>query len=213
MALHDVGEIPSLFSVNIGASAGIGFIDPLLLQFDLSLNFLGGLQAEIAAQFAASLAATVQLGISISNPLAAIFAALSAIASLQASLSAALALGLPTVSVQLSAQLAAAASLTAQLSVKLGLIRLLLEAALRVKLPALKFFADLSLALDAGPIHVLSFDQTPGLFRLVDAGAAIDSLFSVGLSGISPIDPVYGVLIVTKEPSAWVGIQATLLTG
>jgi hypothetical protein len=215
MGLHDVGEIASLFEVNIAAAASIGFVDPLLAQLDLMLfgQFgLGSLQADLTLQFNAAISASAQLNLQVSNPFLPLQAVIAAILQLQAAIEFLLASGLPTVSLQLSAQLSAAASLAATLSLKLGGIRLLLEVAIALKLAAVKFFADLQASLSAGPVHILSFDQTPAPFSLANAGTSIDTLFSTGLSGILPSDPVYGLVIVTKAPSAWAGIQATLLT-
>jgi hypothetical protein len=214
MSLHDVGQIPSLLSFNVGAAAGLAFIDPLLVQFNLALTGafgLGTLQVDLSAEFNAAVSATAELGLSISNPFLAFSAALEAVGQLAASLSAALAAGLPTVSLEVSAQISAAAALIGTLSVKLGGISLLLEAALRVKLPAVKFFAELAASLSAGPAHILSWDQSAGPYTMADVGTDLDSLFHTGLTGILPTDNVYGVLIITKAPSCWVGIQATLL--
>lgn len=212
MALHDVASVP-LLSFNVSAAAGIAFVNPLLAQFDLALTGsfgLGSIQADLAAQFNAAISATAQINLAISDPFLSFSVLLSAIGTLAASISAALAAGLPTMSLELSGQIAAAASLVATLSAKLGGINLLLSAALRVKLPAVKFFADL--AANLGEVHVLSFDQTPtSPYTLAMAGADIDSLFSTGLTGILPTDSVYGVMIVMKDPATWLQVKAMFM--
>jgi hypothetical protein len=105
MGLHDVGEIASLFEVNIAAAASIGFVDPLLAQLDLMLfgQFgLGSLQADLTLQFNAAISASAQLNLQVSNPFLPLQAVIAAILQLQAAIEFLLASGLPTVSLQLS---------------------------------------------------------------------------------------------------------------
>lgn len=207
MALNDVGSF-TLGEVNIGLLAGIGLINPLLLQIDLFLTGqfgLGPFLADITAQISAAIAAQLQLTVSLSNPLLAIQAMITAMANLQASLALALALGLPILSISISAQISAMASLAASLSLKIGGITALLAAGIAVKIPALRFVASMTAALSAGPVHLLSFTGD----NLNNTGAAVAALFSNGLGPDDPILPgeqVSGVIIITKDPAVFAAL-------
>lgn len=211
MALNDLGSF-TLGQINIGLLAGIGILNPLLLQFDLFLTGqfgLGPFALDLQVQFNAMISATLQLGLAISNPFIAIQALITAFAQLQAALAAALSFGLPTVSLQIGAQIAAMASLQGILALKLGGIQLLLAAGLAVKIPALNFVAKISAALSAGPAHLLSFSGA----NLLTTGNQIATQFSSGLGPTDPIfpgDPVEGLIIITKDPAVFVALGAIL---
>ena len=213
MALNSLGSY-TLGQINIGLAAGIGLMNPLLLQLDLFLTGqfgLGPFLADIQAQFSAAIAATLQLSIGISNPLQALQALLTALAQIQASIAVALAFPLPVLSVQASAQLSAIAALSASLSLKIGGIKALISAGLGAKIPALKFVANFTAALSAGPVHLLSFTGDP----LGVTGGQIAAQFASGLgpsNPINPVEPVSGVLLVTKDPAVFVALGVILKT-
>ncbi len=212
MSLSTVGSF-TLGEVNLAATTAIGFLNPLLVQLDLSLFGafgLGALQGDLSAQFNAALEVQVDIGLEISNPLAAFQAALQGILQIQAGLQAAISLGLPVVSAELNVGLSAQAAVTAALGAKLGGISALIEAALSVKISATSFVADLAASLGLGPVFLLSFQND----ALATSGANIQAAFAAGLidggNTIAAGETCYGVVIVTKAPSAWAAIQATL---
>lgn len=213
MALNPLGSY-TLGQVNIGLAAGLGLMNPLLLQLDLFLTGqfgLGPFLADVQVQFNAAISATLQLSIGISNPLAALQALLLALVQVQASLSVALAFPLPIISIQASAQIAAIASLSAALALKIGGIKALLAGGLAVKIPALQFVGKFAAALSAGPVHLLSFTGD----NLLTTGTQISSQFSAGLGPSDPIAPgeqVSGILIVTKDPAVFAALGAILKT-
>ena len=213
MALTDVGSY-TLGEINIGLAVGIGLMNPLLLQLDLFLTGqfgLGPFLAEVQVQFQAAISATLQLSIGISNPLQALQALLAALVQIQASIAVALAFPLPIVSIQASAQLSAIATLSGALALKIGGIKALLSAGLAVKIPALKFVGQISAALSAGPVHLLTFTGDP----LINAGAQIQSQFAAGLGPSDPIAPgtlVDGIIIVTKDPAVFNALGVILKT-
>lgn len=211
MSVTVVGSF-GLGEINVAAGTSVALMAPLLAQFDLALTGgfgLGALQADIAGQFNAAISAQVSLGLQVSNPIAALQDALQAAIQVQASIAATLALGLPVVSADIGAQISASASISAALGAKMGGIQALISGALAVKLPAANFLGGLAGNLAAGPVVLLSFSSPD---TLGSVGAQIDSLFGAGITGILPADPVYGVLLVTKAPSAWAAMQATLRT-
>lgn len=210
-----VGVVGSygLGEINVAASTSVLLMAPVLGQLDLALTGgfgLGAQQADISAQFSAAVSAQVSLGAQISNPFDALQEALQAAIQIQASITATLALGLPAVSADLGVQLSASASISALLGAKIGGIQALIEAALAVKLPAVNFLGDLAANLSVGPVVLLSFSGSTD--SLASVGAQIDGLFAGGISGIDAGDRVYGVVLVTKAPSAWAAMQATLRT-
>ena len=183
----------TLGDINVAASIAGTLLFPLSAQLDGLLTFaLGPLQADLMAQFNATLAAQATLTLQIGDPLAALKLALAAIAQLQAALQAAI--SLPPVNLSISAELTAAAALVASLKVKLGLIDLLIKAALKVKLEALKFAGDLQAKLGASAV-LATFSGT----TLSVAGDDIKTLFDGGVPTIGSGDgPVSGIIIVAK---------------
>jgi hypothetical protein len=203
----------NLGQINVAAATSATLMAPALAQLDLALTGgfgLGALQADVAGQFNAAVSAQVSLGLQVSNPVAALQEALQAAIQVQASIAATLALGLPVVSADLGVQISASASISAALGAKMGGIQALISGALAVKLPAANFLGGLAGNLAAGPVVLLSFSSP--LDSLASVGSQIDSLFGAGITGISPGDQVYGVVLVTKAPSAWAAMQATLMT-
>lgn len=204
----------TLGQVNIGLAAGLGLMNPLLLQLDLFLTGqfgLGPFLADIQVQFNAAIAAVLQISIGISNPLEALQALLLAFAQIQASISIALAFPLPVLSLQASAQIAAIGALSASLALKIGGIKALINAGLAVKLPALQFVAQFAAALSAGPVHLLSFTGD----TLSATGSQIAAQFTAGLGPSDPINPleqVSGILLVTKDPAVFAALGVILKT-
>lgn len=213
MALSDLGSF-TLGGVNIGLAAALGFLNPLIAQLDIALLGafgLGGVLADISAQFNAAIGAQVSLAIQVSDPLAAVRALLAAMASVAAALQVALAFGAPTLGVTFSAQLAASAALAGTLQVKIGGIRAIISAGLAVKIPAIAFIGQVAGALNAGPLHLLVFDGA----ALATTGAQIQSQFLAGLGPSDPIlpgEPVFGIILVTKEPLVFSAMGAILKT-
>lgn len=213
MAVTDVGSF-TLGEINVGLAAGIGLLNPLLLQFDLFLTGqfgLGPFLVDIQAQYNAAISAVLQLSLTTSDPLAAIRALIAAFGALQASLSVALSFGLPTVSLQIGAQISAVAALSASLSLKVAGINALLTAGANVKIPMIQFVARIGAALAAGPVHLVSFTGD----QLAVTGAELAAAFSSGLGPTDPLLPtdiVDGILIVTKDPAVFQALAAILKT-
>ena len=205
-SLAIIGSFP-LGGINIAAAASIGIIGPLFIQLDLALFGafgLGSLQADISAQFKAAIDLELGLVLTISDPTAGLQALFGLMAGLQ--------LSLPTISLDFTAAIAANISLQASLAIKLGGISALLEAALAVKLPAIEFFANLSAALSAGPVHLLSFQYAAVDGGLAAAGTAIDAQFGAGLPSFPPGADAFGIILVTTTPSVFVSMGAVLKT-
>lgn len=212
MSLTALGSIPSLIDINVAAAGALGFLNPLAAQVDAVVAFgFGPLQASLAAQLQASLSLGAELS-GLVNPAARLQAILGALAQLQAAIQAALQLPAPEISLQLSAALDAAAII----EVQLGLLQALIKASLRVKIPAVTFAADLAANLSAGPITLFAFgDPLPPGMPLAAVGSEIQAAFAnpAGIDGgILPTDNVAGLLLVTKTPSAFAGIRATMKT-
>jgi len=213
MTVADVGSY-TLGEVNIGLAAGLGLLNPLLLQFDLFLTGqfgLGPFLADIQVQFTSAISAALQLNVALSDPLAAIRALLTAFASLQAALSVALSFGLPTASLQIGLQISAVVALSASLSLKLGGVKAMIAAGLAVKIPALRFAAKMAATLAAGPVHLVTFRGN----TLAGSGAELAALFATGLGPSDPLHPgdfVDGILIVTKDPIVFQALAAILRT-
>jgi hypothetical protein len=193
--------VGTLGQINIAATAAVGVLFPLSAQLDGLMSFaLGPLQADLAAQFNAAIAAQATLTLQIGDPFAALQLALAAIGQLQAAIQAALTL--PPVNLSISAELTATAALVASLSAKLGLIDALLKVALKIKLQALKFTADLEAALTLPGVALCEFDSA----NLATAGAEIQALFTAGIPAMGPATaPVQGIIIV--------GVTSASLTG
>lgn len=214
MAYNGAVFAGTLVDINVAAAGSLTILNPLLAQIDFTLFGslgLGALSANLSAQLSAALQASLDIGLGISNPYLGFAAALSGIAVLAATITLALSGAIPAVSLEIGAQLSALAAFAATLGIQLGGIEALIQAGIAVKIPAMTFAGSLAAALSAGPIFVISWEGIP----MSSAGAAINADFSTGLSlgpnTILPGETVYGVLLVTKAPSAWAGIQATLL--
>lgn len=215
MAYNGTVFAGTLLNINVAAKAALVLLNPLLAQIDFTLFGslgLGALQADLSAQLSASLQATLDIGIGISNPLLGFQAALAGIAVLEAQIALALSGAIPSISIQAGAQLSALASFSALLAVQIGGLEVMIQAALALKIPAAQFAAALQAALSAGPLFVLSFEDTP----LSSVGTSLSGDFSAGLDNggnhIGPSDHVYGIVIVTKAVSAWGALQATMRT-
>lgn len=215
MAYNGAVFAGTLIDINVAAAGSLAILNPLLAQIDFTLFGslgLGALQANLSAQLSASLQASLSIGLGIGNPYAGFAAALAGIAVLQATIGLALSGTIPAISLDIGVQLSAMAAFAATLGVQIGGLEALIQAGLAVKLPAVSFAGILAGALSAGPIFVMSWES----IALGAAGASINADFSTGLSlggnTILPGETVYGVLLVTKAPSAWAAIQATMLS-
>jgi hypothetical protein len=205
MSVALVGSF-TLGEVNVAAAGALAVLNPLLGEFDLAVTLgLGGAIGDLSAQLSAALSVQAQVALQVSNPIAALEASLQAAVRLVAEISASLALGLPTIAIQASASVSIAAALTA----KLGGLQLLIDAALAVKFPAVNLAASLAAHLSAGPVILLSIGAV-GPDTLASAGTALGALFHAGVGGVQPADSVYGVVLLTKAPSVWASLQATI---
>lgn len=206
----------SLGSVNIGAAAAVGAINPLAGQLDVMAAVgVSPLVADLTSSLDASLALSASLSLQVTDPFGAIRSALAALVELQASLT--LALSLPPLTLQVSAELGAAAALSAALSARLGTVRALLDGAVNAKVPAVRLSADLAAALSAGPVVLLAFDglgDGPPNSTMQEVGALIANKLSgpVGSPAIQPTDTVSGILVLTKAPSAFAALGTLIPT-
>ncbi len=208
MSVNTIGALP-IGGINVAASAALGLVAPLFAQIDLALFGafgLGPIQASIALQFQAAIDLSLGLGLSISNP----FLDIMALANLLASLS----ITLPTISLDVSIALAANISLAAALAIQLGGISAMIELMLAVRLPAIEFFAQLAAALSAGPVFLLNFEADLMAGGLAAAGGQIAAAFSAGLvsgpTAIAPWEPVFGIILLTKEPAVFASLGTVL---
>ena len=213
MAYNGAIYAGSLLDINVAAAGSLAVLNPLLAQVDFAVFGslgIGTLQANLQSQLSAALQAQAGISLGISNPFAGFASALAGISVLQAQITQALAGAIPVVSFEATAQLSAIASFSAVLGAQIGGLEALIQGALAVKAPARSFAGQLSGALSAGPVFVVSFDGV----SLSSAGSSIASDFSTGLSygmnNIGPSDTAYGLVIVTKSVSAWGALQATL---
>jgi hypothetical protein len=216
MAYNGVVMAATLGEINVAAKASLLALNPLLAQVDFALFGslgIGALQANLQAQLQAALKASLDIGLNIGNPFAGFQLALAGIAALQAQITLALAGGIPTISIEATGQLSAMAALAAALEIQIGGLEALIQGALAVKIPAVSFAADLQASLGAGPVFLLSFED----MALSAAGTSIGGSFSTGLnhSGntIAPGDVCSGIILVTKNPTAWSALKTVLATG
>lgn len=205
--------VGTLGDANIGLFAGVAALNPLAAQLDAAIAFaLGPLQADLSASLDASIALQATLALTISDPTANIRAALQALVELSATLTAAL--SLPPIVLDVSAELGASAALAAALSLKLGLINALLDAMIAIKIPAVRLAADLSAALSAGDVVLLSFDGLSDPTNLQTIGNLIQSKFGAGIGSgaIGPTENVAGIIMVVTSPSVYASLGAIIQT-
>lgn len=205
--------VGTLGEANIGLAAGVAALNPLAAQLDAMIAFgLGPLQADLSASLDAALGVQATLALTVSDPTAAIRAALQAIIELSATLTAAL--SLPPLVLDLSAELGASVALSAALTAKLGAISLLLEAAVSVKIPAVRLAANLAAAISAGDVVLLSFDGLSDPTNLQDIGSLISTKFSggIGSGAIGPTENVAGIIMVVSSPSVFASLGAIIQT-
>lgn len=206
-----IGSFP-LGVINVGLNGAVTAIVPLLAQFDFMVTGpfgLGALIADLSAQLNAALAAQISLGLHIINPFAALKAQLLAILQIQASIAATIALGLPAVSASLSVSLSGSIAIGAVLAIRVGGLHLLIKAALAVKLPVVNLLANFNLS--AGPFVLLSIGFA-GPSTLFSSGNEYKALTTAALGGINPGDQVWGVVMLTKVPSASVALSGIIKT-
>lgn len=207
--LHEIGSFP-LLPLFPSVAATLSLIDPLLAAFDLMINGPFGLLTilgDLSLEVQAALDLQLNAALAVSDPLAQLEASLQAIVQLTAGLQAAISLGLPTLSIELNVDL----GLVAALELELGGLQALIDLALQVEIPLINFIADLVLNLNAGPVVLLSFGF-PDNELLSVVGAECAALFAAGVDTIAPTDPVAGIMIVTKVPSAQVGLSFMMMT-
>jgi len=219
MALPDAYRAIKLLDFNVGAAAAVGFLNPLAIQLDALLALgLGPFQVALAAQFNAAIALQAQLSLNISigdlSIIAMLRASIAALAQLQVALAASLTLGLPPIQIGVGAELAATAALAVTLQARLGAIQLLIQAALAIKIPAIRASAMLSLALGVGPFFAISFSGTTvqAVHAWLGGEVASGELYSptddVHLSVYAP--NTFGVLIFGTDPSFQASFDAII---
>ncbi len=206
MSFTVIGTLP-LGGINIAAGAMVQLLPGLIGQVDAMLFGslgLGALELDMSLQFNAAL----QANIAFSNPFDAINAALQALLTLQGSITALVSGGIPALNLNLVVNVGANVGLMGFLGAKLGGLQLLIAATINAKLPVV----DLLAGLNVGASCVLgSFGfTTPD--SLSSAGASMNSYFQTGFEGILPSDQVYGVVILTKSPSASVALAGMIRT-
>lgn len=189
----------NLGQLNVGASLAAAAIIPLIAEIDIAINFIGGLKADFSAQFNAA----VNFQINFSNPLLTLSIAISASAQIIAGLQAALALGIPPLTVSISASIAIAAA--AQL--KIGLLNLAIDVALGVVGVGVSFLAELQASIGAGPVTLYGWSGIP--MSTLQGEIATHNFLA---DGFTPASSVYGVMLLTAAPSAFVGMQFLFLT-
>lgn len=201
----------SLGTINVGLNGVVVLAVPLLAQFDLMLTGsfgLGALAADLSAQLNAALSLQISLGLKISNPFASLKAQLAAILQIQASISATIALGLPAMSASLSLSLSASAAIVGTLGIKVGGLNLLIKAALAVKLPLVALLGTFDLSPNFELLSI-GYDAPT---TLAASGAQYNALASAGIGGILPGNQVFGVIMLTKVPSASVALSTIIKT-
>jgi len=199
MALVETVLIGSLGDANVAAAAAVALLNPLGIQLDAAIAFfLGPLQAELALALSVAIDIQIALDLGISISLAAqLDAAIALVASLSAG-----------IGISASASISADASIAAALSLRLGLLNVLLEAMIAVKIPAMRAAAEFAAALSGPDIAVLVWNGTDPAapLTLSDAGAQIKNMFDAGitlgpLNGPQAADNTLGVIIVGSAPS------------
>ena len=206
MALNIIGSLP-LGGINLTAGAVVSLLPPMLASFDAALFGslgLGALEASLSFQ----LQAAIQANIALANPLAAILASIQGLVQVSAQLSAMLSMGLPAINLNASVNIGVNVGLMGLLAAKLGGLQILISAALAVKTPII----DLLASLDIGASCVLASFGYTSVDTLSSAGTSINSFFQTGFEGILPSDQVFGVLILTKSPSASVSLSGMIRT-
>jgi hypothetical protein len=201
-----LGSLP-LGAVNVGLDGAVTLVGPLLAQVDLMVTGpfgLGSLIADLQAQLQAALSAQVTFSLQIVDPIAYLRTLLASVLQVQASISAALSLGLPILP-----PLGVSFSLGGALSLRIGGINALIQAVLAVKLPIVNLFAGFNLS--AGPIVLLSVGYA-SVSTLASSVVEYGALVSGGIGGILPFDPVFGVIMLTKDPSASLALAGIIKT-
>ena len=214
--------VGTLGEANVGLAAGVNLINPLAAQLDAFVAFgLGPLQDDLQDQFNAALSLQASLVLAATDPTARIRAALQAVIELTATLTASL--SLPPSILDVSAEIGAAALLPAALAPKLGAIKHLLEEAIAVKVPAVRLAADLSAAISAGSVVLLSFDGLSDPTDLQTIGGLINTKFqsTVGVPPtpgapvgglLQPSDNVAGVILLAGDSSVFTALSAIIAT-
>jgi hypothetical protein len=190
VSVQVIGSYP-LGTINVGLNGTVALAAPLLAQFDLMLTGsfgLGALAADLAMQLNAALSMQISLSLKVINPFDSLMAQLSAILQIQASIAATIALGLPAMSASLSLSLSASAAIVATLVSLLG-----------------------SFNLSAGPFELLAIGYDAPT-TLAASGAQYAALAAGGFGGILPGDQVFGVIMLTKSPSASVALSTIIRT-
>lgn len=222
MSVVIVGSLP-LGGINLAAAAAVPVIGPLVKQLDFALTGpfgVGTTGADLTAQLTAQLALQAKLAASLVPALTA-KTALTAVLNIQAqiqgllngvvSLKALLNLGAPSIDANVTAGIQASAGLVAKLAVRVAGLKAVVDLGLAVKAPAVTFVANLAANLAVGPVVLLSIGAAAP-DTLASAGSEIQSLFSAGVADIAPGDTVYGLVLLTKSPSAWASMQTMFKT-
>lgn len=190
----------TLGEFNVALVGALAVLNPLAAQIDALIAIgLGPFKLGLMAQVNASASLSLFIGADI---IARLNLLLTALAQLQATLSAEVFIGV-----------SANIDIDASLAIQVGLLELAIEAALGIKIPAIRLAASLAAQLAVGPVFALT---TEG--ELAPVGAEIASEFSSGLSADGNTIPptgvnTYGVYLLASDPSAILALQAIIQVG
>ena len=213
MSVEPLGAFP-LGTINVGLSASMSAVVPLLAQVDLAITGpfgLGSTASDLTAQLNGAISSQLALTAQLASPIPALMASLASLAQLQASLAATLAFGLPVISLSISASISAAAATSATLGLKVAGLNAVVKSAVAAKLPVLNIVENMQGALSAGSLALLSVGYA-GTSTLASAGAQFEALTTAPLSGINPGDQVWGVILLTNVSSVADALSAIMKT-
>jgi|RifCSP16_1_1023843.scaffolds.fasta_scaffold00050_38 hypothetical protein len=202
----------TLGEFNVGLAAALGFLNPLGAQLDALIGLgIGPLSFDLNARLNALLAAQANIGLQLAmDPRARLTAILTAIASLQAALAGALSLDL---GIRLTVEVGLLGAITGAISVQLGGLQLAIQAALAIKIPAMRAAARLAAHMSAGPAFLIAAN---GSMNAVGADLAAElgqSSLTYDGNTIQGFDSVIAILLFAKEPSVQVALQAIIKAG
>lgn len=204
-----LGSFP-LGVINVGLNGLVTAVVPLMATTDLMLTGsfgLGALVSDISSQLNAALSQQVSLGLQVANPFASLQQQLQGLLRNVAAITQALATpSLPPFG--LSVNISASAAISAALALRVGGIQALIKSALAVRLPVLNL---LKLPLGSGPVALLTIGfAAPS--TLASSGNEYKALTLAPLGGINPGDQVFGVIMLTHDPSVATALSAIIKT-
>jgi hypothetical protein len=202
----------TLGEFNVGLAAALGFLNPLGAQLDALIALgIGPLSFDLTARLNALLAAQANIGLQLAlDPRARLEAILAAIASLQAALTGALSLDL---GLRLTAELGLLGAISGAIGVQLGGLQLAIQAALAIKIPAMRALARLAAQLAVGPAFAVVANGTMNEVGDNLGGELGQPSLTYDGNTIFGADQIYAILLFAKEPSVQVALQAIIKAG